>query len=385
MIEMTEIRALFLGAVLNPSWLGGEPKVAKSVIESFKHRQISVLAKGFIRKGAFHKISELINPLDINPVYYGRYIRIMREYCPNVLLSWYDYDTSSLAAALTVKIPTIAAVHAHWPICPTWNLWNSESCIGPSRKRCYSHMLLHRNMIYRPLSGFGASLQLAIRKRLQRLGKIEAIVVPSNFMKTELVKQGLDPWRIHVIYNGIDFRKSVTIGPATSGSTRNVVFVGNTLETKGFLDYVRMAKVLKGLQNTQFLAVGHGVSIDPVKAIGYVSKKDLSSILKEAAVVVYPSLWDEPFGLVPIEAMAMGKPVVAYSVGGVPETITDGKTGFLVPRGEYKILAEKVALLLKSETLAERMGTNGKKVAEEKFNSVRTNYEYYALMKKMVN
>jgi len=69
----------------------------------------------------------------------------------------------------------------------------------------------------------------------------------------------------------------------------------------------------------------------------------------------------------------------------VPETITDGKTGFLVPRGEYKILAEKVALLLKSETLAERMGTNGKKVAEEKFNSVRTNYEYYALMKKMVN
>lgn len=63
-----------------------------------------------------------------------------------------------------------------------------------------------------------------------------------------------------------------------------------------------MAKILQGIKNTRFIAMGHNVSIDPVSAIGYVNDSHFQKILEEAYAVVFPSLGDEPFGLVSIEA-----------------------------------------------------------------------------------
>jgi glycosyltransferase involved in cell wall biosynthesis len=68
------------------------------------------------------------------------------------------------------------------------------------------------------------------------------------------------------------------------------------------------------------------------------------------------------------EAQLMEKPVVATNVGGNPEMMVDGKTGFLVDKGNPEQLIDKFSLLLKDETLAKKMGDSGRKFVEEAFN-----------------
>ena len=122
---MNNIRALFAGAVLNPSWRGGEPRVARSVIHALVQRNIAVHTVGFLRGGRVHALSSLINPLDVNPLYYRRYLKIMYEFRPQIIFGWFDYDTSLLAAGLKLKIPIVACIHTYWPICPIHALWRN--------------------------------------------------------------------------------------------------------------------------------------------------------------------------------------------------------------------------------------------------------------------
>jgi glycosyltransferase involved in cell wall biosynthesis len=71
---------------------------------------------------------------------------------------------------------------------------------------------------------------------------------------------------------------------------------------------------------------------------------------------VVPSVWPEPFGMVLIEAMVCGKPVIASRIGGIPEVVVDGETGFLVPPGDVGALREAMAHLLAHPELRVRMG-----------------------------
>ena len=84
-------------------------------------------------------------------------------------------------------------------------------------------------------------------------------------------------------------------------------------------------------------------------------------------MVVVPSTWPEPFGMVGIEAMAYGKPVIAFDVGGISEWLKDGETGFLVKLRDEVALAETLNLLLGDHSLAIRMGSKGREAVEKRF------------------
>jgi glycosyltransferase involved in cell wall biosynthesis len=99
-----------------------------------------------------------------------------------------------------------------------------------------------------------------------------------------------------------------------------------------------------------------------------VSYKDIHLLYEEADIVVYPTVGEEPYGLVPLEAMSMARPVVGSRSGGIIETIVDGKTGFLVERGESVLLADKVERLLMDPTLSQRMGRAGRQHVVTNFN-----------------
>jgi glycosyltransferase involved in cell wall biosynthesis len=84
-------------------------------------------------------------------------------------------------------------------------------------------------------------------------------------------------------------------------------------------------------------------------------------------IVVVPSL-QEAFGLVISEAMACGKPVIGTKVGGIPDQIIDSYNGFLVQPRDPKEIAEKILRLIENPEEAKRMGMNGRKIAEKKFD-----------------
>jgi glycosyltransferase involved in cell wall biosynthesis len=88
-------------------------------------------------------------------------------------------------------------------------------------------------------------------------------------------------------------------------------------------------------------------------------------------IVLYPTSGEEPFGLVPLEAMASGKPVIVTRSGGLIESVVDGVTGFLIPKGEDYLLARRLTTLLKYPDLAERMGRAGRRHVQEHFSRQR--------------
>lgn len=99
-------------------------------------------------------------------------------------------------------------------------------------------------------------------------------------------------------------------------------------------------------------------------------REDVPEILATSDVFVMPSL-GEHFGRVLVEAMAMGKPVVATDAGGTPEIVLDGETGLLVPPGQPEPLAGAVLALLNDAARAGRLGTAGRCRAHADFSLAR--------------
>ena len=96
-------------------------------------------------------------------------------------------------------------------------------------------------------------------------------------------------------------------------------------------------------------------------------------------VAIYPTIGEEPFGLVPVEAMACGKPVVVTRSGGLVESVVDGRTGFIIEKKNPEALAEKILLLLKDKERARKMGEEGRRRATTDFSRERMVRETVAL------
>ncbi|MEW6100988.1 MAG: glycosyltransferase family 4 protein [Candidatus Omnitrophota bacterium] len=130
------------------------------------------------------------------------------------------------------------------------------------------------------------------------------------------------------------------------------------------------------------IVLTHGLK-DYVIFTGF--RSDIPEITAVFDIAVLASFF-EGLGRVILEAMVMGKPVVATSVGGIPELVKDGKNGFLVPVADCKALAEAIACLLKDKSLRLSMGEAGRKMVDEKFSAERTTAEieeiYQELLKK---
>jgi spore coat protein SA len=108
--------------------------------------------------------------------------------------------------------------------------------------------------------------------------------------------------------------------------------------------------------------------------IGTYDHDDIPRLNALSDVVIYTTIGEEPFGLVPVEGMASGVPVVVTDSGGLTESVVDGETGFVISRDEEKLpgeLAERVIELLEDGTLAEEMGRKGRDRVEEKFDKAR--------------
>jgi glycosyltransferase involved in cell wall biosynthesis len=101
---------------------------------------------------------------------------------------------------------------------------------------------------------------------------------------------------------------------------------------------------------------------------GWLDPGELEAAYRRARVVVVPSHWPEPFGLVGIEAMSHGRPVVGAATGGIPEWLEDGSTGTLVAPGDAAALGSAVGRLLADPALARSLGERGAERVAARFN-----------------
>ncbi|MBW1943654.1 MAG: glycosyltransferase family 4 protein [Deltaproteobacteria bacterium] len=167
--------------------------------------------------------------------------------------------------------------------------------------------------------------------------------------------------------------------------------VSKLWEGKGHATLIEAVKELtKDIKDVRLVIVGEGYLQDElVKQVARLGlgdrvlftgfQMDVSEIIATFDVAVLPSFF-EGMGRVILEAMAMAKPVVASRVGGIPDLVEDGRNGFLVQPGDVKALAAAIKRLLTDKELAGEMGSRGRKMVDEKFNSdimVRSIEEVY--------
>ena len=216
------------------------------------------------------------------------------------------------------------------------------------------------------------------------LENVNAVICLSENWKKSLLK--LAPAsNIKVITNGINlpepFKKNSSI-------FIRLTFLGHIVEKKGIFD---LLKVVKELINNGFyvkLMIGgigdirrlnvelNQLSIsDNVKFIGWISDKDRDALLRQTDIFVLPS-YAEAMPMSILEAMAYAVPVVSTFVGGIPELVLDGKTGFLVRPGDLDDMYRKITNLIEDGDLREKMGWKGREL-------IRTNHDIQQITQKL--
>ncbi len=161
-----------------------------------------------------------------------------------------------------------------------------------------------------------------------------------------------------------------------------VLFVGRLVYRKGPHVLVRAFKqVSEEVPDARLVIVGRG-SMEPllraliskldlsdkVVLAGAISEEEKPVYYRSSWIVAVPSILNESFGIVALEGMASGRPVVATRHGGLAEVVEHGRTGLLVKPGDHKELAEALILLLQDESGRRRMGLEARRVAEERYS-----------------
>lgn len=234
----------------------------------------------------------------------------------------------------------------------------------------------------------------------------DAVVAVSEGMRADILRcyPAVDPERVVVIHNGIDpdeYRPDPTTHVlerhGVDGSRPYVVFAGRITRQKGVVHLLEAARhfapevqlvLCAGEPDTPEIAAEVRGLVDELRASRsgvlwierMLPRPEVIQLLSHARAFVCPSIY-EPFGIVNVEAMGCGAPVVASAVGGIPEIVVDGETGFLVrfepgadafgtPRDRdafARALADRVNRLAADPDLARRMGDAGRARVLEHF------------------
>jgi starch synthase len=276
--------------------------------------------------------------------------------------TWYTNLAGHLAATL-YGIPHVMTVHSLEPLRP----WKSEQ-----------------------LGGGYALSSWAERVAVE---SATAIIAVSNGMRDDVLATypAVDADKVHVIRNGIDTEQyapdsgtDVLEKYGISLTRPTVAYVGRITRQKGLPVLLRAAEFLDddvqlvlcaGQADTEEISteVTHLVEhlretrSDVVWLNGMLPKQEIIQILSHATIFACPSLY-EPLGIVNLEAMACGTPVVASNVGGIPEVVMDAQTGLLVPPGDPVVLAEAITSLVGDPARASAMGQLGRQRVAAEFS-----------------
>lgn len=295
---------------------------------------------------------------------------IIDEFDPDAVLV-HKVSDAGLISSLTNKKPTAQMVHDHDIVCPRSHKYfpiSHKVCTKPAGLSCYQHLCcVQRNrsdsILPITLKGTGD-----VRKQISAGEGLRRYLANSQFMKDELVMNGIDAERINVIHPV----PSALISPAFQPieDNREILYVGQVIRGKG-VDLLLKALVhltvdwhttIVGdgnhMNECRQLAARLGIE-SRVTFAGRVPHEELESFYRAARVVVVPSRWPEPFGMVGIEAMARGRPVVAFDNGGISDWLKHESTGMLVTNGDLQSMAMAIGGFLDNRNMAEQFGRNG--------------------------
>lgn len=360
--------------------LGGAESILFNMLEALEEQGVSnvvVHEHPVASRSTTRPAHEVPNLGDADPrrasTAADRFREILRREQPD-LIHIHDVGNPNIAEISRLCRPTIQSVYNHSFYCPGGDKYLpflGRICERPFGAACLAAAFLtHCNSI-RP------RVLLSSYRRCHRMMKNNeglVFLTLSKYQAERLLQSGCPPNAVKVLPPFTDLPK-IHAAPWK----KQILFAGRLVKQKGLDRLIRALPYIDpschlivsgdGPEVHIAMAVAQHLGVGPrVDWLGWMDKDRLARYYDAAAVVVVPSIWPEPFGLVGIEAMSYGKPVVAFNVGGIPEWLEDGVTGLLVKPYDVRKMAAKIDFLLQNPALAREMGQRGRKKVEAEFS-----------------
>lgn len=264
-------------------------------------------------------------------------------------------------------VKVVLTLHDYKLVCPSYLALKEgvicDQCQGKSFWKPFTTNCQNSYM-----QGLLLSMEAMFHKWKKSYDSVDLFLAPSQFM-AEMISKRIHPDKIQVLRNGIDtneYKSNYT-------DQGYGLYFGRLSKEKG------IETLLKAHQKTTIKFPLKIVGTGPMEAdlrlnypnaefLGYKTGQELNDLIANAAFVIVPSEWYENCSMVVLEAMAFGKPIIGSRIGGIPEQIEDGKTGFLFEMGNSDELAEKMSLLAADSDLRQLFGKNSRIKLETEYS-----------------
>lgn len=321
-----------------------------------------------------YQVDGLGDPDGSNPLDTAKHFEeILQKEKPD-LIHLYDIGNSFTAEISLASAPTVQSIFNHNAYCPGGNKFLPfagkicERSYGPG---CLTSAFLTHCCTIRP-----DKLYRSYRRSSQMMkrGNIPFLVL-SRYQKNALIQNGFPE-------NQIIIHPPFTPVPEKNNSPdqfkNEILFTGRINSQKGWQPLLEALRLLRSdytlvvdgdgpdLSKMKERAVQLGI-IGKIKFVGWQDSRSHEENYRRSSMAVVPSVWAEPFGMVGIEAFSHQKPVVAFEVGGIPDWLENGSSGFLIRPYDIKQMSEKIDELLSSPEKAKQMGAKGRARVEMEF------------------
>jgi glycosyltransferase involved in cell wall biosynthesis len=194
--------------------------------------------------------------------------------------------------------------------------------------------------------------------------KVLKYIAVSNFIKQDLIKCGINTEKIDIIHNGILIQDDI-LPRDHSGEELTIGIAGQLIERKGHETLLEaLSLLIKKNLKVKLIIAGNGDE-------QYISR--LKKIYEGIDIIVAPTITEEPFGLIVIEANMLSIPVIVSNTGGFMETVKDGYNGYLVEPKNPVQIAEKIEYFYNDRPRLLEMGNNGREYMKQKFDKALMN------------
>ena len=306
--------------------------------------------------------------------------KLIKEFKPDVVHLnniYHHISPSILPVAKKYNLPVIMHLHDYKLVCPNYKMFTrgkiDESAKGGRYWRCILNRCLKDSYLKSALVAVEMWLHHKVLKVYEK--NVDLYITPSRFMKDKLVEWGVPAEKITTLYHFIEvkkFKPDFELG-------NYLLYFGRLEKEKGINRLLEAMTKVKGSMKLKIVGAGHESKFlrqlakklnlgERVEFLGPKHWEDLKKIIAKSYLVVVPSQWYEVFGLVLVEAAALGKFCVAANIGGIPEAVQDSQTALLFKPFSVDDLAAKLNWSLEHPRQVAAAGHEGRDFVAERFS-----------------
>jgi glycosyltransferase involved in cell wall biosynthesis len=301
-------------------------------------------------------------------------------HCHNI---YHQLTPSIIGAAKSLGVPVVMTLHDYKVVCPTY-LRQREGrpcslCLNGNfaqvlRNRCADGSVEASAVLY---------AEAVVHRWLGNYERVDRFLAPSRFMRDAACHRFKSD-KVLLLYNGVD---TVRI-PSSSKDEKFVLYFGRLSKEKGIETLLRAHDELA---RWKLVVAGTGPLAETLQKqnqgasfVGHLTGEVLEATVASSSLVVVPSEVYENCPMSVLESMAHGKPVVASRIGGIPELVVDGETGFLFEPGNVEELRQHVTRLMSDSALRAQMGAAARKRVETQFSINKHNADLASIYRSLV-